>query len=102
MLPLILALMSDPAVTITTPAPTLRPLAGAEAQAPRLFTPAARPRCENAQIQNAGPVTPDEAPRPIMSDLMHRSGDVVRMDLLLERRIDGCAAPLSFTINTFG
>jgi hypothetical protein len=100
MLPLILALMSDPAVTATTPTPPTDPLAAAEARALQRTAPLSQAGCENPQLQRAGPVVAGTTPRPSLNDLMHRSGDAVRVDLLLERRINGCSAPLSFTINT--
>lgn len=99
MLPLILALMSDPAVAATAPAAPTSPLAAAEGQALQITAPSSQAGCENPRLQRAGPATTD-APRPSPNDLMHRSGDAVRVDLLLDRRINGCSAPLSFTINT--
>lgn len=100
MLPLIFALMSDPAATAAAPAAPTPPLVVADARALQIAAPLDQSGCENPQLQRAGPAMADATPRPLLDDLMHRSGDAVRVDLLLDRRINGCSAPLSFTINT--
>ena len=48
-------------------------------------------QCPNAQLQRAvGPV------QPLINNLMYRDTDDVRGWLLLERRVAGCATPISW------
>lgn len=98
MLPLVLALISDP--TISEPRwAEPRP---AVSQDDRLM---ARPEraCTSPQLQQAAPGGV-EAPgdRVTANDLLYREGDTVRRYLLLERRIENCSVPISFELRITG
>lgn len=94
MLSLMLTLLADPTATpVEEQVPSvLAELDIRAADLSRLGTP----ECGNARLQRAdeGDRSPESLP-VTTTDLMYRSGDVVRRDLLLDRRIDGCAAPIS-------
>lgn len=97
MLPLILALLVDPQAAVTVrPEPAPPPVIQ-----PRTYRFRVPGDCGNPRIQQAGPAMATDTPRPVMTDLMHRDGDPVRIDLLLDRRIDGCSAPLTTVIDPF-
>lgn len=97
MLPLILALLVDPeAAAAVRPKPAPPPVIQ-----PQTYRFRVRGDCENPRIRQAGPALTTDTPRPVLTDLMHRDGDPVRVDLLLDRRIDGCSAPLTTVIAPF-
>lgn len=96
MVSLMLILLADP----TTPPPAepapsvLSELEARAAQIMRLDTP----ECGNARLQRADVDGRPRQPEPVMTDLMYRSDDAVRSYLLLDRRVNGCAAPISFEL----
>lgn len=93
MLSLMLALLADPTAT---PVEEQVPSVFAELDARAIdLSRLETPECGNARLQRADESEPPPQPQPLIRDLMYRSGDVVRRDLLLDRRIDGCAAPIS-------
>ncbi|MDQ8028024.1 MAG: hypothetical protein REJ23_04815 [Brevundimonas sp.] len=98
MLPLILALITDPTITEPRPAEP-RP---ALSQDERLM---ARPEraCTNPQLQRAMPGGAEATGDRLMAnDLLYREGDTVRRYLLLERRIENCSVPISFPVGPSG
>ena len=100
MLSLMLALLADP--TTPPPAePTPSALSELEAQAAQIIR-LDTPECGNARLQRADTVSQPREPEPVMSDLMYRSDDTVRSYLLLDRRVNGCAAPISFELRMTG
>jgi hypothetical protein len=101
MLPLILALLTDPAAPSIEPQVT--PLAPLRAMDDRLL-PRSRRECADPRFQLAAPAGPGVAGqgRPLMNDLLHREGDAVRRYRLLERRIENCSVPISARVPTLG
>ncbi|MFC7377757.1 hypothetical protein [Brevundimonas sp. GCM10030266] len=97
MLPLILALITDP--TITEPL-WVEPLP-LVSQDDRLLSRQER-TCTNPQLQYAAPgVAEALSDRVMANDLLYREGDTVRRYLLLERRIENCSVPISFSVRPF-
>lgn len=100
MLPLILALLTDPAASSIEPQVT--PLAPPRSMDDRLL-PRSRRECADPRFQLAGPTDPGVAGQgPLMNDLLHREGDTVRRYRLLERRIENCSVPISARVPTLG
>lgn len=103
MLPLILALLADPAASSI--APQVTPLAPLSAMDDRLLVRSRR-ECADPRFQLAAGADPDPSvagqARPLMSDLLHREGDTVRRYRLLERRIENCSVPISARFPTLG
>lgn len=97
MLPLILALIADPTITEPRWGEPRPPVS----QDDRLMSRSERP-CTNPQLQRAAPGGA-EAPgdRVMANDLLYREGDTVRRYLLLERRIENCSVPISFSVHPF-
>lgn len=114
LLPLLLALASDPAVAPEPPAPsppaTIESLASIDPVQHRRL-------CELDGLQHAsvapapgvtvqqtyaGPVVIRPQDPPIRSnDLLYRQGDSLRLYRTLERRIGGCPAPLFVEVSNF-
>jgi hypothetical protein len=59
------------------------------------------PTTSAPELQTAMVIRPD-TPQLRTSDLLYRQGETVRLYLTLERRINGCSAPLFTEVNSFG
>lgn len=90
MLPLLLMLLSDPA-TPEAPRPTLDP----EIRL-RVIDGLNIPDCDAGGFQRVERSS-GQAPA-LRLDLAYRPEDEVRQYLLLDRRVDGCPAPISYTL----
>lgn len=94
MLSLMLALLADPTPPLTVEAAPSQ-FSELEARAAEIARQGT-PECGNPRLQRAEAGQAPRRPAPVMTDLMHRSDDAVRSYLLLDRRVNGCAAPISF------
>ncbi|WP_439470296.1 hypothetical protein [Brevundimonas sp.] len=63
--------------------------------------PAPATTSTSSALQTAVVIRP-ESPPTRTGDLLYRQGETVRLYLTLERRINGCSAPLFTEVNSFG
>ena len=96
MLSLILTLMTDPASSVLEPSPL--PSIRLQSLDDRFLARAQR-QCSNPRFQPAleGSSSPI-GDRPVVNDLLYREGDTLQRYLLLDRRIENCSVPISFSV----